>query len=524
MRAALYARVSSVKQRDARTIESQLPALHEFARARNWIVAGIYTDDGHTAKSGHLEARTDWQRLCRDMAAGLVDVVVVVEQKRVTRAEDLTERGAILGTLQRHRVKLAIADTGTVLDLNTTEGDLLVSMGGWLSAEDNRQRRANVMRGKARAITEGRKPAGPTPYGYRYDRATGAWSIDEAEALVILEIYRRVAAGESTQAIADDLTARGVPRHQVVGRAPQWERARVYAIARSTTYRGEWLANKARRLTIAVRPIVTDELWHAAQASFLERNVNRLRGLSRVRHIYLLQGLAVCELCGGAIHVAGAQKASWTARNTKRPPSPARYVCVNHRRAPAGGERCALPYLKVADVDARLWARLVAELRPDQVARASSSVAEAVVDAGTWQQDLVTAESQLARLQRTETALLDRFRRELISEAAMDAQLGTIKRERALLSNQVAAAGRARQRAGAAQTRARSVRDLAAELGRRIAGADLAAQRELVELLLEPGSIVLGPTRISARGLISLGAPSSTICDHGTKLRFRIVG
>jgi site-specific DNA recombinase len=514
MRAALYARVSSKKQ----SIASQLPVLHGFAARMQWSVVGVYIDEARTAKSGHLDKRKDWQRLQRDMTAGAVDVVAVVEQDRVTRAEDLAERGAMLGALQKAGVKLANATTGQVLDLGTSTGDLIASLQGFFAADWLRKHRDRIVAGKASAIARGRKPAGPTPYGLRYDRATGAWSLDPTDAEVVREIYRRVAAGESTMAIANDLQLRCV---RPLGRAKLWERAAAYRIARSTTYRGEWRADKRKGLSITVPRIVDDELWHAAQQAFLDHGK---RGLARTKHIYLLQGLAVCELCGGAIRIQSATGPRWSSRNTRIGGTPARYACINTQRAPAGGERCALPYLLVADVDARLWTRIGELLRPDQLQRGQRRAAELARDGVAWESDLQAARGALARLERAEEAVLARFRRGLVSEAALDRELAAIKRERDAHGRQVAAATKARQRAGAAQERARSVQGVAADLGARLAATDLRARRELVELLLEPGAVVLGPTRIYAKGQVSLGAASGYSSHAGAILSFRLVG
>src|ERR1700733_4413942 len=104
MRAVIYARVSSALQRERETIASQMRVLPEFVTRQSWELVrplDTYVDDGRTAKAGHLEARTGLSALLRDAALGLFDVVVVMDVNRLTRSEDLAERGMILGALQR---------------------------------------------------------------------------------------------------------------------------------------------------------------------------------------------------------------------------------------------------------------------------------------------------------------------------------------------------------------------------------------------------------------------------------------
>jgi DNA invertase Pin-like site-specific DNA recombinase len=104
LRAVLYARVSSLGQRDRHTIASQLSVLPKFVAARGWHLvkpANTYVDDGHTAKAGFLSQRAGFAHLLRDAGLGAFDVVVVADLDRLTRSEDLKERGEVLGAFQR---------------------------------------------------------------------------------------------------------------------------------------------------------------------------------------------------------------------------------------------------------------------------------------------------------------------------------------------------------------------------------------------------------------------------------------
>jgi DNA invertase Pin-like site-specific DNA recombinase len=171
VKAAIYARVSSLGQRDKHTIASQLSTLPAFVASRGWELVGTYVDDGKTAKAGHLEKRDGFAKLLADMGARKFDVVVVVDQDRLTRSEDLRERGEVLGAFQRAGVQLAIASSGQLLDLGSSMGDLLSGLQAFFSAEENRKRRERSLRGKDEAARQGRKPGGITPFGYVYTKA-----------------------------------------------------------------------------------------------------------------------------------------------------------------------------------------------------------------------------------------------------------------------------------------------------------------------------------------------------------------
>ena len=195
-RAAIYARVSSAGQKERHTIENQLRVLPAYVASQGWDLVGQYVDDGRSAKTGQLEARTGFAELVRDATAGRFDVLVVVDVDRLTRTDDMAERAAILGPFQRAGIEIVTPTSGR-LDLRTFLGEFHVVMQALVAAEENRKRSERIKAGKLRAIAEGRKPAGPTPYGLVYERSTGRWSIDADAAAIVREIYRRVAGGES---------------------------------------------------------------------------------------------------------------------------------------------------------------------------------------------------------------------------------------------------------------------------------------------------------------------------------------
>src|SRR5688572_23868527 len=123
MRAVIYARVSSQVQKDRHTIASQLSTLPPFVASHGWSLVRPpehYVDDGRTAKAGHLADRPAFARLMKDAARGEFDVVAVVDLDRLTRSEDLRERGEVLGAFQRAGVLLAISSTGQLLDLRSS--------------------------------------------------------------------------------------------------------------------------------------------------------------------------------------------------------------------------------------------------------------------------------------------------------------------------------------------------------------------------------------------------------------------
>jgi site-specific DNA recombinase len=485
MRAVIYARVSSAAQRERDTIAAQLRDLPAYAERQSWTLVRppqTYVDDGRTAKAGHLEARVGLAALLRDAAAGIFDVVVVADIDRLTRSEDLAERGAILGALQRAGVRVASANSGQLLDLSTSIGDLFGTLQAFFAAEENRKRAARTTAGKLTAIQRGWKPSGPTPFGLAYDRATHTWSVHAKQAAIVVEILERVAGGESCAAIAEDLEARGEERP----RGGAWHRERVWSIARSRTYLGTWIADRARGLTVAVPRLVDDELYARAQAALL---AHHRRGLRRTKHVYLLEGLGVCASCGAPVGIRS--RTSYVAGGERRY-NQAAYVCTHRRRPRRGAAPCTAAIAPVADVDARVWAAVVRVLEDPRLAGRLAGVGrDHAQERRAWKDDAAAARQKLARLDKTEAAVLARFRRGAISDGAMDIELAAIARERDMLGAQVDAAARAGAAIGASEVRLADATALLERIRARIVAASETEKRDIVAAFVPKGSAIV---------------------------------
>lgn len=524
MRAAIYARVSSAMQRDRDTIASQLRVLPDFVQRMGWQLVGTYADDGHTAKAGKLERRDGLARLLHDAALGMFDVVVVVDVDRITRSEDLVERGAILGALQRANVKIASSTSGQVMDLSTSTGDLFTTLHAFFAAEWTRKHRERVTQGKITAIQRGRKPAGRAPYGLAYDKAAGAWIVDPVTGPLVREMFKRIAAGESARTVADDFYRRGIPVPK-----RQWERSRICDIVRSRYAVGEWTADKTRGLVMRVPPIVDEELWQRAQAAL---NVSGKRGLRRTRHDYLLEGLAVCGGCGAKIII---RSAVWDPRHNGRLGAAA-YYCSGRRYFRRGTEHCMAPSIRVDEADARLWAAMKVELEdPELAAAIDREILGTSEEDDSWQADAEGYRRHLARLEQLQAGVLERWRRELISDAGVDAELGRIKTERDMVARQLEAALEAQRAGRGLQERLGDARQVLAELRAVLDEASFEVRRRLVSLLVPRSGITfvgtaMRVTLLVPRSAARVGHAAPVLVDgstsrrlHETHLRIRLV-
>jgi site-specific DNA recombinase len=474
MRAVCYARVSSSAQRDRDTIDSQLRVLPEFVKRQNWTLTKTYVDDGFSAKAGKLEARRGLANLLADAARGLFDVVVVVDMDRLTRSEDLAERGLVLGAFQKAGVKIASASSGQVLDLSTSIGDLFGSLQAFYAAEENRKRSERVRSGKLTTALRGGKTTGRDPYGLTFKKPD-RWTLHPEQAPVVRELFERVAAGEGTWTLAIDLNQRGI---QGPGRG-EWHRGRVYDLIRSRHAVGEYVAHVAQRIKVSVPPVITEQLWQLANDALA---AGRKAALRRTKHVYLLEGLALCGSCGGRMFVLSGHNAKG------RFPVPARYVCEHRKNRRVGPERCMLPYQLVTEVDERAWAAICRELLdpalPGELATERSRIA---ADQRDWSSDADGFRAHLERLDKLAAGHLVRFRRGTLTEQDLDSELVLVNRERAAVRSQLATAERAKGNTISAHARLHQASTGLRRITERLATATLAEKREIVLAVLNPG-------------------------------------
>ena len=488
LRAVGYCRVSSIAQRDRDTIASQIRTIPEFITAHGWkLVKSIdtYVDDGRTAKAGHLEARTGLAALLRDAALKLFDVVVVVDLDRLTRSEDIAERGMILGALQRANVRVASAMSGEVLDLSSSMGDLLAGLKGFFAAEDNRKRRERTLQGRISSVQRGHKPAGKLPYGLAYDKTTATWSLDPVKAPWVRQLIERVAAGESCRAVSDDFHKRGAPRPR-----GEWNRSRAQRIVRSRYAVGEWLVDKHLKLTIAVPPIVDEDTWHRAQATMA---VSGRRGLRKTKHDYLLESLGVCGECGAPM---GIRSAVYDPRRNGRW-SPAVYQCRGRRLFRKGGAQCTAKHVQTQDADDRVWNAISTQLAdPKLASRISGELEGRASEAEQWRKDAEGYRTHLARLERVEVAMLERYSDGDISDGAFKVECKRLRKERDVIKAQLATAERAQKARTSDKVKIDDARKLVTEMRAMMADVSFAVRRRLVELLVQPGGIVFVGERV----------------------------
>ena len=385
--AAIYARVSSERQRQEQTIASQTAALRELAEQRELLVPEefIFEDDGF---SGASLQRPALERL-RDRAFdGCFEVVLCHAPDRLARR--YAYQVVLLEELARGGIEVVFSKEPE--RSGSPEDELLRQFQGMIAEYERAQIAERCRRGKLHRARAGAVSVlGHAPYGYRYvkrsEHADAFYEIDELEAPIVREIFARyVEQRESIVQIARALTEQGVPTRTGT---PHWGSSTIWAILRNPAYTG--LAAYGRRrvtgaaakpmrvtrqrgrhsgrsayehvgpehwLRIPVPALITEE-QHALAQQLLARN-SRLSPRN-TRQPSLLQGILVCRECGHSYYRSSTRSKAGNVHHY--------YRCsgADGFRRPEG-RVCAARHVRIEEIDEPVWTQVLALLQnPDLI-------------------------------------------------------------------------------------------------------------------------------------------------------------
>jgi DNA invertase Pin-like site-specific DNA recombinase len=204
MKAVIYARYSSDNQTE-NSIEGQLRESKEFAERKGITIFGTYIDRALSAKTDN---RPQFQKMIRDSAKGLFDVIIVWKLDRFARNRyDSAHYKAIL---RKNGVKVISATepisedaTGILLE------SLLEGMNEYYIAELSEK----VKRGLTENALKCKWNNGSRPVGYFVDDEKKL-QIDPLTAPIILEAFKKYGEGEKVVDIVKFLADSGVKHYR----------------------------------------------------------------------------------------------------------------------------------------------------------------------------------------------------------------------------------------------------------------------------------------------------------------------
>lgn len=322
MKAAIYGRVSTEKQEEQNTIESQLHDLKLLIEQNGDALIESYVDNGY---SGSLLARPALDKLRDDAKTKLFDRVYIHSPDRLSRK--YAYQVIVLDDMKKYGIEVIFKNRKAA---DTPEDNMLLGIQGIIAEYEKvkiveRTRRGRLYRARTNHIV-GNIP----PYGYycisknKSENGFAFYEINPDEAKVVKQMFLwLIDEGLTTYKIIDRLQISGIkPR-----KGKRWARSTVHKILRNETYSGITFYNKhfyipstkdqekgkyTRKVNTVMRlrpqgewipinvpAIITKEIFNRAKQQ-LEQNAQ----LSdrNTKHEYLLKGLIKCSKDMGSMH------------------------------------------------------------------------------------------------------------------------------------------------------------------------------------------------------------------------------
>ena len=455
--AAIYARVSSERQRQDETIQSQTVGLRELAAERGLLVVEdlVFEDEGF---SGASLTRPALERLRDRAAEGAFEVLLCHTPDRLARR--YAYQVLLLEEFQRVGVEVCFAkepERGV-----TPEDELLRQFQGMIAEYERAQIRERTRRGKLhRARTGHQAVLSCAPYGYRYvkksEHSDGFWEIDAAQAEVVREVFTRyINESISIGEIARWLTERGVPTR--TGKAV-WDRSSVWGMLRNTAYHGQAAFGKTKTLErhgkptrttrvrgerhgrrlarqdqsaekwtlIAVPAIVSEETFELAQARLAQNAHFAKRNTKKPT---LLQGILVCRECGYGCYRT-------TTRTTNK--RIYYYRCIgsdNYRHI--GGRVCHSRPIRADELDRLVWDEVRRLLEDPALVRAEiDRRLQALRTENPASRRREALERDITRAESAITRLIEAYQEQLLSIDELRARMPALRKRQTTLRAQL---------------------------------------------------------------------------------------
>ena len=290
------------------------------------------------AYSGLSLERPELDKLRELVRAEAIDVLVCYSLDRLTR--DPGHGVIITQELEKHGVKLEAVTE----DVDNTElGKLISYIRGFASKLESEKIRERTMRGKRAKMTHGELPQGTGMYGYTWNKLTKMREVNAVEAIIVRDIFNRVAVGESLVSIARRLNQSRVRTKGSKDNEDKrkfWHSLTIRRMVRNSGYIGKTYFN-GTLLPNVTPAIVSEDIFQAANAQ-LDRPKVRT---GRPKHEYLLRNHAYCAVCGKPLvgHVLNKKYRY--------------YQCSNARPYENGPKKCRALYVRANDLEEMVWSK-----------------------------------------------------------------------------------------------------------------------------------------------------------------------
>ena len=372
LRALIHARFSTEEQRQS-SIDDQVASCRTFLESnlpKGWKPEQVEIDViAEPEVSGEIADRPGINQVWAGIEAKRWHLIIAEESSRLYRHH--TKAGELFESAVDADVRVIC--TSDYIDTADDDWPDRLHMSQMQHARSNFYTRKRIERAHdglwARGAAVGNTVIGykrrPTLQATETEPAKGPFFdvIDEEKAVVIREVFERIAAGETAAEVGEWLDSIKFAKAKW-SRQAKWTAGNVNAIIRRTIYRGfetfrkkkakrklrtgksEYVWNDEDKIQTRESPhlrIVSDRLWYKANEVVDKRRVfqkpirgagHPLRGTTRQRR-GLLAGVFTCGVCGSPMHSHGKTDGVFRCSGAARGTCWYRGYCMRERVYPA---------------------------------------------------------------------------------------------------------------------------------------------------------------------------------------------
>lgn len=417
--AAIYARVSSVRQKEGENIQSQVSALVEYANKHDYTIPNgwIFKDEGF---SGSLLQRPGLESLREVIHEGVVDAVLVYSPDRLSRK--YAYQLVLEMEFQKQHTELIFLNTPKA---QNPEDQLSLHFKSIFAEYERTQIIERCRRGRAYRAKQGTVsviPSAPLGYDYVCKSATSLPQyVINADAEIVKKIFSYyIEKNLSVSKICRQLEADGIlsPKGN-----KKWCNTSVVHTLKNEAYIGTSYFGKSepckavegqiyrtpkgekRTKPISARKKRPKELWTPikvpqiiSESDFEQAQhkleENKKHSPRNTRRPTILQGLLVCGYCGGTYY------------KKMRPHSQATYGCGRRLK----GSNCCAPFVKQNDLDNIVWDHIINLLKdPSLIEEEMVRRTQENQDVKKIEENIRDLHNEVLRLARARDKLLDAY-------------------------------------------------------------------------------------------------------------------
>ena len=435
MNLAAYCRVSTDKEDQLNSLETQKEFFLEYTKRTGDNLIKLYADEGISGTK--IKNRKEFQRMLADAEKGLFDMVVVKDISRFARNT--------VDLLQSVRKLKALGIETQFLTANMTSmgnSEFVLTIFGALAQEESANTSKRIKFGKKMNAEKGRVPN----IVYGYDKTIGDYfnlSINEEEAKVIRQMYKwYTEEGYGGAKIANMLNERGVKTK----RGNNWSQNSVCRILTNEIYTGKIVNGKeevADFLTgqrkekdesewlVTLRPelrIIDDEIFDRAQEILKGRHDSFKMTHERQSNKHLFSTLIKCKDCG------------WSFRRTVRQykNTYVRWVCSGHngRGADSCPNAITVDEEELIQVLQEYFQDVLSKKKKviDHVIKEFQRVYKAKDENVEYEKEL---NAELSKLRKAREKYMDMYTDDLISREELNEKIGGMRKEIDRLENEL---------------------------------------------------------------------------------------